>query len=78
MLLIESACIVEFDLERQFPVAIATAAGSQIGCAGISRGARVAVIAVSVYVVARELIHERRERAVDSRINAVIECGHAG
>ena len=78
MLLIESACIVEFDLERQFPVAIATAAASQIGCAGISRGARVAVIAVSVYVVARELIHERRERAVDSRINAVIECGHAG
>ena len=65
MLLVEGACIVEFDLERQLPVAIAAACGSQIGRTGIGRGARVALIAVGVYVIARELIHERCERTVD-------------
>ena len=75
--LVKGAVIVQLHLKGQLAVAVLAARGAQIGRARVGRFAHVAVIARIVDAVIGQLVQERRERAVDGRIDAVVEGRHS-
>ena len=73
----ERAGVVDLGLERQLAVTVLAARRAQVGGSGVGRVAGVAVIARLVDIVVGQLVHERRERTVDGRVDAVVEGRHA-
>lgn len=77
MFLVKGAVIVQLHLKGQLAVTVLAARRAQVGGSRVGRVAGVAVIARLVDIVVGQLVHERRERAVDGRVDAVVEGRHA-